>query len=379
MSVRKINKWSFGKINAWFHLWLGIASGIVVLILGITGCILVFEQEIKQLSRPWFRAEKPAGGGMVAPSVIYRAVGRAIPEKKVSSVWYHGEGYSAHVSLDASDSVVYVNPYTAGILAVALREDFFDFIDDGHLYLWLPDKIGHQVVGWSTLVFFLLSISGLILWWPGKWNKKAQQQSFKIKWKAKFKRLNYDLHNVLGFYMLLLALLFALTGLIMSFSWINNSVFWLAGGESQPRVKSVSDTSANPQSDVMLQVDKAWRKGFQQISEHNQKNIIIKFPEKASDPIYLCTDMYRGTWRDVYLDQYTLKELPGSAQKLKDLEFSNWIRRSNYGLHVGEIGGLPTKILYFFGSLVCASLPVTGFYIWWGRKKHRRNNKFLSS
>jgi uncharacterized iron-regulated membrane protein len=376
MSEKNINKGknrqsSFSKINAWFHLWLGLASGIVVFILGITGCILVFEQEIKQLSRPWFRAENPAGSEFVSPSVIYGVVGKAFPEKKVSSIWYHGEKGSAHVSLDESDSVVYVNPYTAAILAVATREDFFDFIDDGHLYLWLPDKIGHQIVGWSTLVFFLLSISGLILWWPKKWNKKGREQSFKIKWKAKFKRLNYDLHNVLGFYTLLLAVLFALTGLMMSFSWINDSVYWLAGGESQPWVKSLSDTTSNPQSNVMLQVDSAWRKGLQEISEYNQKNIIVNFPEKASDPIYLCTDMFRGTWRDVYLDQHTLKELPGSGKKMKNLELGNWIRRQNYGLHVGEVGGLPTKILYFFGSLVCASLPVTGFYIWWGRRKKK--------
>jgi len=360
---------SFKKINAWFHLWLGLASGAVVFILGITGCVLVFEQEIKQLTRPWFHAERPVGAEFLAPSVLYRAVGKAIPDKTASSIWYHGEGHSAHVSLKKSDSVVYVNPYTAGILAVATREDFFDFVDDGHLYLWLPDKIGHQVVGWSTLVFFFLTISGLILWWPKKWNKRGKEQSFRIKWKAKFKRLNYDLHNVLGFYTLLLAVLFAFTGLIMSFSWFNSSVYWLAGGKNKPWTKALSDTTANPQSNSMVQVDKAWQMGFRQISEHNQKNIIVNFPEKASDAIYLCTDMYRGTWRDVYLDQHTLKELPASGRKLKDEELGGWIRRSNYGLHVGEIGGLATKFLYFFASLVCASLPVTGFYIWWGRKR----------
>ena len=376
MAVLKINHLSFSKINAWLHLWLGLASGIVVFILGITGCILVFEQEIKQLSRPWFNAERPAGAEFISPSVIYQKVGEAIPEKKVSSVWYHGEQGTVHVSLSGSDSVVYVNPYTAAILAVATREDFFDLIDDGHLYLWLPDKIGHQVVGWCTAVFFLLSISGLILWWPKKWNRRTKAQSFKIKWSAKYKRLNYDLHNVLGFYSLLIAVLFALTGLLMSFSWFNNSVYWLAGGKALQLVKAISDTTAaNPRSDlmfradVMRQVDKAWHKGITQISEHNPKNIIVNFPVKASDPIYLCTDMYRGTWRDVYLDQYSLRELPASKKMLRDEDLGNWIRRSNYGLHVGEVGGLATKFLYFLGSLVCASLPVTGFCIWWGRKK----------
>jgi len=39
--------------------------------------------------------------------------------------------------------------------------------------------------------------------------------------------------------------------------------------------------------------------------------------------------------------------------------------------------GLPDKILAFFASLVSASLPVTGFLVWWGRrnKERRKNNR----
>ncbi len=42
-------------------------------------------------------------------------------------------------------------------------------------------------------------------------------------------------------------------------------------------------------------------------------------------------------------------------------------RNSNYPIHVGTIGGWPTRVLVLLGTLVCASLPVTGFLIWWGR------------
>jgi uncharacterized iron-regulated membrane protein len=40
----------------------------------------------------------------------------------------------------------------------------------------------------------------------------------------------------------------------------------------------------------------------------------------------------------------------------------------NYDIHTGAILGLPGKFLAFFASLICASLPVTGVYVWWGRK-----------
>jgi uncharacterized iron-regulated membrane protein len=45
----------------------------------------------------------------------------------------------------------------------------------------------------------------------------------------------------------------------------------------------------------------------------------------------------------------------------------------NYDIHIGNILGLPGRIAMFFAALIGASLPITGFYIWWGRKrKHKQ-------
>jgi uncharacterized iron-regulated membrane protein len=357
----------FKKINAWLHLWLGLASGIIVVILSITGCILVFEQEIRQLTSPWLHVEQK-GTDFLPPSKLHESVSKALPEKTVKSVWYHGVGRTAHVTLN-SDSIVYVNPYTAEVVAMVDHEDFFHFIEEGHFHLWMPEEIGEIFVGWGTFIFFLLLISGVILWWPKKWNKKGIEQSFKVRWKAKFKRVNYDLHNVLGFYSLTIALLFAFTGLIMSFSWFNTGVFWLTGGENKPRIQSVSDTTFTGQTKMLEQVDKAWLMGRHEIGEFNKDEIIVSFPKEASSTIYVCTDMKNGIWRDIYLDQFTLKQLPASQSKIRDADLATWLRRSNFSLHVGAIGGLTTKILFFLASLICASLPITGFYIWWGKKK----------
>ena len=41
----------------------------------------------------------------------------------------------------------------------------------------------------------------------------------------------------------------------------------------------------------------------------------------------------------------------------------------NYDIHVGAIGGLTGKIIAFIVSLICASLPVTGFLVWWMKRR----------
>lgn len=361
---------SFKKINAWLHLWLGLISGIIVFIMSITGCILVFEHEIKPLTSPWLHAKAPAGTPQLPPSVLFQSAQAALPGLEANSVWYGGEGRTAKVSIENSDSVVYVNPYTAEVTAIRDHEDFFHVMLDGHVWLWLPQEIGHHVTAWGTFIFFFLLISGIILWWPKKWNKANRDKSFKIKWKARFKRLNYDLHNVLGFYSLIVAAIIAFTALLMCFGWLSNGVYWVSsGGESRPpRVRAFSDTTKINVVAGLDQVDKAWRKGVTELGSYNKHEIIVAAPHDPKDAIYVCVDMINGTWRDIYLDQHTLEMLPSSGAKITDLKMADLISRTNYGLHVGAIGGITTKILYFLASLICASLPVTGFFVWWGKR-----------
>ncbi|MET0299780.1 MAG: PepSY-associated TM helix domain-containing protein [Flavitalea sp.] len=54
-------------------------------------------------------------------------------------------------------------------------------------------------------------------------------------------------------------------------------------------------------------------------------------------------------------------------------------RRLVLPVHSGSIYGWPTKILAFISVLFAASLPVTGFMIWWNRtninKKPKQSQK----
>ncbi|CAG5003391.1 hypothetical protein DYBT9275_03141 [Dyadobacter sp. CECT 9275] len=364
------------KINAWLHLWLGLASGIVVVIVSFTGCILVFESEIKDWYSAHLFAENPENKPMLPPSRLWQTARQAMPGKVIQSVWYHGEGRTAHFYLN-SDSLVYVNPYNGNLVAIVDHEDFFDFILEGHTELWIHHEAGAGIVKYATLIFFVLLITGLILWWPKKWNRSHTDKSFKIKWKAKFKRVNYDLHNVLGFYSLLIALIISATGLIMGFSWFSKSVYWLSsGGETPaPSIRSFSDTTRFSQLAGLENVDKAWKKGTEEIGVYNKEAIIVSFPDEISEPISLCTDMINGSWRYVYLDQHTLEELPGTQPQIDKLNIADWIRRTNYALHVGSVGNLTTKILYFIASLISTSLPITGFYIWWEKERKKRKKR----
>ena len=76
----------------------------------------------------------------------------------------------------------------------------------------LNTEWGTYVCGIPTLIFLFMLISGIILWWPK--NKKARKQRLSFDWKKvkSWKRKNYDVHNVLGFYASLFLLLIAFSG-----------------------------------------------------------------------------------------------------------------------------------------------------------------------
>lgn len=374
MTVKKV----IGKI----HLWLGLTSGLLVLVIAITGCIYAFQKEIQDATQSYRFVEKQSRD-FLPPSVLKAAAEKELSGKHIHAVQYLGGDKAATVIYynyepDYYYYLVYVNPYTAEVLKVKdMEADFFQIILNGHFYLWLPPEIGQPIVATSTLVFVVMLISGIVLWWPKK--KKDVNQRLKIKWSAKWRRVNYDLHNVLGFYAWAIAFVLATTGLVWGFQWFANTYYAVAGGEkSLEYYEPASDTTQTYTGDVPMidQVYAQMRKEYptaKTIEVHipDTKAAVIGANANADDETYWKLD-YR------YYDQYTMKEVSVDHiyGRFPEAKAADKLFRMNYDIHTGAILGLPGKILAFVASLICASLPVTGVYIWWGRrKKDKKNNK----
>ena len=367
---------TFKKLTGKIHLWLGLSSGLVVLILGITGCILAFELEIRSMAES-FRNVKVENKAVLPPSELKAIAEKHLASKKALGIEYPGKDKAAVAAYydEKEYELLFMNPYSGEVLKHKnMNKDFFRIVLDGHYYLWLPNDIGQPIAASATLVFLVMMITGLILWWPK--NKAAKKQRFTIKWSAGWRRKNYDLHNVLGFYMTWIAIFLAITGLVFGFQWFAKSVYWItSGGETMvDHTHPVSDTTKTASFANMA--DHLWQEHRAGLKEN--ESIGVYFPGIPTGPVEIAINHKPGTYynSDYYhYDQYTGKELPATgsyAGKFEDAALADKIVRMNYDMHVGAILGLPGKILAFFASLIAASLPVTGFYIWLGRKKKKK-------
>lgn len=377
----------FRKINDWLHLWLGLVSGIIVFIISITGCFYAFQQEIKDMMEPWRFVEQQAEQ-FVPPSRLLDTAAVYMPGQRPTGLTYghRGEaaaaGYIGMTDGKATFSVVFMNPYTGEFIKKQTPRggdefNFFNFILDGHQALWLPYEIGKPIVGIATLVFVVLLVTGMVMWWPKRWSKANRDKSFKIKLKGSFKRVNYDLHNVLGFYSLIFAFVLAITGLVWSFAWVDKAVYFVfSGGDiKQGHHHPHSDPSNKDLlwKDALSPLDKAWYKTLETADDINGM-YMTPYPADDDDPIDITVYHLIGQWYDhseYFYDRYTLAPLEMDGSKFREASFADQLSMMNYDIHVGSIGGLTGKVFAFLISLICASLPITGFLVWWNKRKKK--------
>lgn len=356
------------------HRWLGLASGLVVFIVSITGAIFTFQDEIRDLTEPWRHVEQQATA-MVLPSQLQAAAlaphpGQATPAD--TWVTYFGPERSATVYFTdkAGNPIqVYLNPYTGRVLHEQnLRTHFFSIVQEIHMTLLLPEPYAKWVVGGSVSVFVLLLLSGIVLWWPKR--KHERKQRLTIKWGARWRRVNYDLHNVLGFYAASVALLLALTGLFMLFPWLLESARWVADGgkPAPPEIMTIQlDTLQTVPAANQPLPDVVYRTARRLSPAHEM--ILLGPTGTGKTPAYCWT--YQKALHYYHRNEYAFHPVSGKllasrfhATKSAGTKLSDM----NYDLHTGQILGVGGKIVAFLASLVSASLPVTGFIVWWGRR-----------
>lgn len=384
MSAVKSKISLFRRVINFLHLWLGLITGSVLIIMAITGAVYCFQPELSLATQPHLKVT-PSNQPYLPVTTLRDIAAKAVPDKKPSRILYKGNDRSVIVQFNAKKPTpyawaVYINPYTGEVLAVKnMYNDFFRFMLNGHMYLWLPQDIGHMVTGSSTVIFLLIIISGIIMWWPR--NKARRKSSFKVKWNASPKRLNYDLHNVFGFYASWIIIFAVLTGLVWSFDWAANAEHWaLSGGHPKPALpkplsKKITDTnSRKPLDRIFDKVTAAYptAAGYQ-----------LNFPATDSAAVLVRAYPDKDTYYqmdNLYFDQYSTAEIPVSYYgKYADASAAEKATRMNFDIHTGAIAGLPGRFLMFFAALVIASLPITGFLIWRGKKKKAAKPKIATA
>ncbi|RNI27192.1 PepSY domain-containing protein [Rufibacter immobilis] len=415
------------------HLWLGLASGLVLFVVCLTGTIFTFHTEIEEMLEPEkYEVQVPANAVALSPDELISKVEKA-QKGKVTALQIvqdpakpyrltlkkeegkrggaeggkaKGEGASKAIAGapgaggkggegrkggkgvpggggpgGGRGTVYLVNQYTGEIKGTTEgpASKFFHTVEDLHRTLMVKGEQGQLnwgkiVVGASTIIFVFLILTGLVIWFPKK--IKNWKQGLKIKTSGNWKRTNHDLHNTLGFYSSMLLLIMALTGLCWSFEWYRDGASAVLGDKIfKQRGEKPLDSNPRPANAQKLAVADYIRitNGILPY----EGNYRITLPTDSTSAVVLSkseSGFFAPSAADkVQLDQHTGESL--KVEKFEEKPFNEQVAASVRALHLGEVFGTFSKIIYFIACLIATSLPITGTFIWLNKLKKKPKKK----
>ena len=198
------------------HLWTGIAVGLYILAISVTGSSVVFRRELAKALVTQTRVAP--SGNRLSRDELTAAVRKAYPRLPLIKVWETNDATAAvEVWLARGPGRLeeLFDPYTGQDLGDALPYQprlvgwLVDFHDD-----LLGGRRGRLVNGAGAVCLTVLSLTGLVIWWPGtaRWRR-----SMGIRLDVSWRRLTWDLHSAVGFWMFLFVLMWGLSGIYLAF------------------------------------------------------------------------------------------------------------------------------------------------------------------
>ncbi|NLV52030.1 MAG: PepSY domain-containing protein [Bacteroidales bacterium] len=367
------------KIIRATHLWLGLVSGLVIVIMAITGAAYAFANEIGAMGNEPITPS--VGSEPLSPREIKEKMlpvlreMEATEEVTILGVTYYPAPQASSITFTSANTTyghVNVNPYTGTFVGTSAGQRFFQFMLAGHRSLWLPREIGGPIIAWSMVIFLIELLTGFILWFPRKWSKKILRQRLSVKWNGGFRRVIYDLHNSVGGLALIPLILIVFTGLTWSFPSFSRGYYTLLTGKDYHEWNM--PTSITEGADLSMADDDAmWQKVLESHPDFSRESLRFDFPPYDNGVYTVVHNPLPGRhYSNVYhfYDPYTLTELQGGGvYGLKDINQGDLIFRMSYDIHSGAIAGLFGKFLAFLLSLIAASLPITGIMLWLKKKK----------
>ena len=391
------------KIFRKIHLWLSVPFGLIITLVCFSGAMLVFENEANE----WFRRDlyyvETVKESPLPMDKLLEKVATTLPDSVavtgVSISSDPGRAYQVSLSKPRRASL-YVDQYTGEVKGKSERSGFFMFMF--RMHRWLLDSMnpgnegifwGKMIVGVSTLLLVFVLISGIVIWWPR--TRKALKNSLKITATKGWRRFWYDLHVAGGMYTLIFLLAMALTGLTWSFPWYRTAFYKVFGVEVQQRAAQGHEQKSDAQ------------KRNTKLAAHREKKREgneVRKGERSRRPENNHSDMYSVTspfvyWQEIYdklrrqnpeykqisissgtasvsfnrfgnqraSDRYSFNTDNGEFTETslyQHQDKSGKIRGWIYSVHVGNWGGMFTRILTFIAALLGSALPLTGYYLW---------------
>ena len=339
------------------HSILGLITGILLLVISLSGCILVFHEEIDNALNPALLKVSPAASKISQDSIFKSAShqfpGSYIRFRKLPARANHSLELS--IQKQSSWTFAYYNLYTGEYLGNRnARSYFLGWLLSLH-YSLLAGPAGELLTGILSICLLLSLVTGVYVYRKHLIKVLMFRISFRL---SNWRKASSSLHRIIGVWSLLFNLMFAITG------------FWMLRYVFQP---NASQEKTEPQNlnykfsvslDSLVQAAETTFPGFQVsgISLPKEKEERITLYGSVSNQASLMSENANS----IEFDSLTGKEA-GRIDISKESNSTLW-DAIVFPLHSGLWGNTIVKIIYCVAGLSPSVLSLTGFLLWLRKK-----------
>jgi uncharacterized iron-regulated membrane protein len=215
--VREPQKVLLRKALFQVHLWTGLAIGLYVCLICVTGSVLVYRNELYRAFSPQPRIVSGTGTPLDVEA-LKGAAGRVYEGYQVADVRLgQTPNHAAEITLRRGTETTrrLFHPFTGEDLGNPLPVGWrvTAWVLDLHDNL-LSGSTGRRVNGAGAVLILVLCATGAVIWWPGI---RTWRRSLIVDFRANWKRLNWTLHSALGFWTFAFIVMWGVTGAYLGF------------------------------------------------------------------------------------------------------------------------------------------------------------------
>lgn len=369
----------FKKVFFQIHWFLGITAGLILSLMGVTGAIYSYEPQILK----WINQDSYVVGvaqtPKLTPAQLYQHFNQQQPEIEINSITIAAdptESSTVNIKKEGARRGynMMVNPYTAAVLPEVKGRDTLQFIQRLHRNL-TAGEFGAQITGASTLMLIFFVLSGIYLRFP---KKHSFKQWLFIKPKLKGRNFIWDLHAVVGTWVVVFYLLFACTGLYWSYDWWRAGMFKVMGVEQPQRNQQNNERGKDKQPELeKTQINtiltQTWTGVNAQIGRE-YSSLTLNIPKRDDAKVELSfvdaiPQHERARNQAVYNYQDNKFE---KFELYEDKRLNEKIMSSMLPVHRGSFFGSTYQFIAMLASLAMPLFFVTGWMLYLKRRKQKK-------
>ena len=216
-SIKKLRSVFLRKLMFQIHLWTGLAVGLYILVIFLSGSVLVYRNELYRTFDPQPVLVSSVGAAL-SDEALSDAARRSNPGYSVGNLRRGRAGNEAvQITLQRGGDAIsrLFDPITGQNLgdAVPAGYRFTSWLLDFHDNL-LGGEAGRRVNGIGAVLVIVLCVTGAVIWWPGQ---RHWRRSLTVDMRRGAKRITWRLHGALGFWFFGFILLWGITGAYLAF------------------------------------------------------------------------------------------------------------------------------------------------------------------